>query len=58
MRSDQVAQGFIQLGLEHLSGWRLHNLSGQLDPIVYYPKGGKAFPYIMRQIEEYSLKDF
>ena len=26
VRSDQVAQGLIQLGLESLQGWRLHGL--------------------------------
>ena len=30
LRSDQVAQGFIQSGLENLQGPRLQNLSGQL----------------------------
>lgn len=29
MRSDQVAQGLIYLGLENLRGWRLHKMSGQ-----------------------------
>jgi len=27
---DQAAQGPIQPGLEHLQGWGIHNLSGQL----------------------------
>ena len=27
---DQVAQGLIQSGLEHLQAWGIHNLSGQL----------------------------
>lgn len=29
MRSDQLAQGFIQPGLENLQGWNLRNPSGQ-----------------------------
>lgn len=32
MRVHQVAQGFIQLSLENLPGWRLHNFSWQLLP--------------------------
>lgn len=27
--SDQVAQGFVQMGFENLQGWRWHNLSGK-----------------------------
>jgi len=30
--SDQVAQGFVLLGLENLQGWRLHKLSRQPAP--------------------------
>lgn len=33
MKSDQVAQGFIHLGLENPQGWRLPNLSGQPHPL-------------------------
>ena len=29
MRSDLVAQEFIQFGLENLQGWSQHNLCGQ-----------------------------
>lgn len=29
LRSDNVAQGFVQLGLENLQQWRLHNTSGK-----------------------------
>jgi len=28
---DQVAQGSIQTGLQHLQGWGIHGLSGQND---------------------------
>ncbi|KAM9602325.1 disintegrin and metalloproteinase domain-containing protein 20-like [Morphnus guianensis] len=34
LRSNQVAQGFIQLDLEDLQGWRLHNPSGQLPAML------------------------
>ena len=44
MRSDQAAQGFVQLGLENLQGGRLHNLSGQPTLLSDCSHGGKAFP--------------
>lgn len=42
MRSDQVTWGFIQLGLEILQGWRLHDLSGQPVPVLACPHGSKV----------------
>lgn len=43
LRSDQVAQGFTQLGLENLQGG---NLSGQPLPLIGSPRGGKVSPCI------------
>lgn len=33
----QVAQDKVQVSLEYLKGWRLHNLSGQSFPVFSYP---------------------
>lgn len=33
---DQVGQGHIQPGLEHLQGWGIHNFSWQLFPVPHY----------------------
>lgn len=43
MGSDCVAQGFIQLGLEILRGWRLHNFSEQSVLMLDCPHGEKVF---------------
>jgi len=42
-RSDEVAQGFIQLHLENLPGGRLYNLSGQSAPLLDCLHCGKDF---------------
>lgn len=34
MKSDKDTHGFIPLSLENVQGWRLHNFSGQPDPIL------------------------
>jgi len=34
---DQAAQGPIQPGLEHLQGWGIHSLSGQLFQLLTTP---------------------
>lgn len=41
MRPQQIAQNFVQSGLESLQGKRLHNLSGQ--PILDHPPVEKLF---------------
>ena len=46
MRSDQVAQCFIQLGTENLQGWTFHNLCGQSATLLNCPDEEKGFPYI------------
>lgn len=33
-------------GLENPQGWRLHNLSEQSVPLLYFPHGEKVSPYI------------
>jgi len=33
-RSDQVAQGFMQLGVKNIQAWGVHNLSGQPLPLL------------------------
>lgn len=43
---DQLAQIFIQLGLETLNRWRLHKQSGQPTPVFTCPYGEKGFPCI------------
>lgn len=43
MRSAQVAQGVVELGLEALQDWRLHNLSGESLPMLDCPNGLAAF---------------
>ena len=42
IRSEQVTRGFIQLGLENLQGGSLHNLLGQLVPLLVCPHGEKV----------------
>lgn len=44
--SDEVAQGFIQLSIENLQGWRLLGLSGLPLPLPDCPQGEKDSPYI------------
>lgn len=43
MKSDQVAPGFIHLGLENPQGWRPPNLSGQPDPLPGCSRGKFLF---------------
>lgn len=38
-----VAQGFIQMALEILREWRLHNFSGQSVPMLHCSHGEKVF---------------
>lgn len=49
VRSDQVAQDFIQLGLENLQGRRLDSLSGQPIPLFECPHGERICPYILSE---------
>lgn len=44
MRSDHVAQGFVQSGPENIQGCRLYNLSEQPSPTTDCPRGEKGFP--------------
>lgn len=46
LSSDKVAQGFMQLGLEKLQGWRLHSVFGQPLPWPDCSHGEKVFPCI------------
>jgi len=41
---EQVVQDHIQLPFEYLPGWRLHNLSGQLVPLLGHPHGKNVIP--------------
>ena len=34
---DQIAQGLVQPGLEHLQGWGIHSPSGQPIPTSHHP---------------------
>ena len=36
---DEVVQGLIPPGLEHLQGWGIHNLSGQPVPAPHHSPG-------------------
>lgn len=46
VRSGQAVQGFIQLGLENLQGWRVLSPSGQPVPMLDCPHGEKVFPRV------------
>lgn len=50
MRSKQVAQGFIHLGLENPQELRLYNILGQSGPLPDYLCGEKVFPYIKSEL--------
>lgn len=39
LSSNEVAQGFIQLGLENCQGWSLHSLSVEPVPLPACPHG-------------------
>lgn len=39
---DQVAQGFIECGLENVQGWRRHKFCGQLVPLLDCPHVGNV----------------
>jgi len=43
MGSDQVAQGFDQLGVGNLQGWRLHSLCEQCVPLLDGTQEEKSF---------------
>lgn len=43
MRSEQVAQGLIQAGLENFQGRRVHNISVQPTSLLKCPHGKKSF---------------
>lgn len=42
MRSDQAAQGLIQLCLENLQIWKLYSFSGQPVPLLDYTHGKRV----------------
>lgn len=44
MRAHHIVQGFIQLSLENLPGWRMYNFSWQM--LLMLPNDEKGFPYI------------
>ena len=55
---DQAAQGPIQPGLEHLQGWGIHSLSGQLFQHLT-PLSVKNFPLISNlNLPSFNLKPF
>ena len=41
---EPVAQDYVQMAVEYLQGWRLHNLSGQPIALLSYPHSEKVFP--------------
>ena len=53
---DQVAQGPIQPGLEHLQGWGIHNLSGQPIPAPHHSPGKELSPNIQPKSSLFQLK--
>jgi len=53
---DQVAQCLIQLGLEHLQGQSIHNLSGQPVPAPHHSLGKKLPPDIKSEPSVLELK--
>ena len=55
---DQVAQGPIQPGLEHLQGWGIHNLSGQPVPAPHHSPGKELPPAIQPKSSLFQLKTF
>jgi len=53
---DQVAQGPIQLGIEHLQGRDIHNLSGQPIPAPHRSPGKELPPNIQPKSSLFELK--
>ena len=53
---DQVAQGPIQPGLEHLQGWGIHNLSGQPVPAPHHYPCKELPPNIQPKSSLFQLK--
>ena len=53
---DQVAQGPIQPGLEHLQGWGIHNLSGQPVSAPHHSPGKELSPNIQPKSSLFQLK--
>lgn len=54
LRSDQIAQGFMQLGLETLQGWRLHNFPGHI-PLPGCAQGEKVFLHTLCNLSFHLL---
>jgi len=55
---DQVAQGPIQPGLEHLQGWGIHGLSGQPVPASHHSLGKELPPISNLHLPSFNLKPF
>ena len=55
---DQIAQGPIQHGLEHLQVWSFHNLSGQPMPAPQHPLSEKPSLTSKVNLPSFSLKHF
>jgi len=53
---DQAAQGLIQPGLEHLQGWGIHNLPGQLVPAPHHSHSKELPPDIQPKSSLLQLK--
>ena len=45
-QQQQVAQDPVQMALEYLQRWKLHNLSGQPVPLISPPRSEEVSPYI------------